>query len=139
MAWFQKQYPDDWAAIQWLNLRSTTYDLPPVIVEADGDSYTDYDRFSAFTGLPTVIGWAVHEWLWRGSYDVVAPRREEVRKIYESEDLAETKEILTKYTVQYVIVGTLEREKFKELQERKFGELGERVFTRGQTAIYRVH
>ncbi|KKW09732.1 MAG: YYY membrane protein [Microgenomates group bacterium GW2011_GWC1_49_7] len=116
MAWFQKQYPDDWAAIQWLNLRSTTYDLPPVIVEADGDSYTDYDRFSAFTGLPTVIGWAVHEWLWRGSYDVVAPRREEVRKIYESEDLAETKEIL-----------------------RKFGELGERVFTRGQTAIYRVH
>ena len=139
MAWFQKQYPDDWAAIQWLNLRSTTYDLPPVIVEADGDSYTDYDRFSAFTGLPTVIGWAVHEWLWRGSYDVVAPRREEVRKIYESEDLAETKEILMKYSVQYVVVGTFEREKFKELQERKFGELGERVFTRGQTAIYRVH
>lgn len=138
LAWFARQYPDDWSAIQWLNLRSTTYDLSPVIVEADGDSYTDYDRVSAFTGLPTIIGWPVHEWLWRGSYDVVAPRREEVRTIYESADMAETKAILAKYHVTYIVVGTLEREKFKNLQEEKFSVLGSPVFTRGGTVIYQV-
>lgn len=149
MGWFERQYPDDWAGIQWLNtqigsptslkLRGATMTGVPVIVEADGDSYTDYDRFSALTGLPTIIGWPVHEWLWRGSYDVVSPRREEVRKVYESKDIDSTKEILFKYHVTYIIVGTLERQKFKELQEAKFNELGSPVFTRGGTVIYEVH
>ncbi len=144
MGWFQRQYPDDWAGITWLNqnVKCNTQDATctnPVIVEADGDSYTDYDRFSTFTGLPTVVGWSVHEWLWRGSYDVVSPRKEEVRRIYESEDIEETKDILTKYMVKYVIVGSLEREKFTGLQEGKFSQLGEQVFAHGTTVIYQVH
>lgn len=136
MNWFILQYPDDWAGIVWLNQHAKN---SPVIVEADGDSYTDYDRFSAFTGLPTIIGWPVHEWLWRGTYDVVAPRREEVRKIYESQDLEETKNILKKYSVTYVIVGTLERQKFQNIQEKKIAALGSAVFTQGETVIYKVH
>jgi len=148
MSWFEQQYPDDWIAITWLNsqigspsslkLRGATITGNPVIVEADGDSYTDYDRVSAFTGLPTIIGWPVHEWLWRGSYDVVSPRREEVRKVYESKDVEETKAILTKYHVTYIFVGTLEREKFKNLQEEKFSQLGTPVFTQGETVIYQI-
>lgn len=36
----------------------------PVVLEACGDSYQNYDnRVSAMTGLPTVLGWYVHEWL----------------------------------------------------------------------------
>lgn len=143
MSWFERQYPDDWAGIVWLNqeiFRRKHEGLPlPVIVEADGDSYTDYDRFSAFTGVPTVIGWPVHEWLWRGSYDVVAPRRGEVGQIYESTDLAATKAILAKYHITYIIVGTLERQKFKALQEAKLAQLGKQVFASGMTVIYEVH
>lgn len=148
MRWFERQYADDWAGITWMNsqigspttrkLRGATTTGLPVIVEADGDSYTDYERFSTFTGYPTIIGWAVHEWLWRGSYDVVSPRREEVQRIYESEDLEETKKILAKYTVRYIIVGTLEREKFSALAEWKFAELGDAVFSRGKTVIYEI-
>ena len=26
------------------------------LVEADGDSYTDYERFSVFTGIPPTVG-----------------------------------------------------------------------------------
>jgi len=55
----------------------------PVIVEAQGDSYTDYARISANTGLPTILGWTVHEWLWRGDYSVPAARIDDVRAIYE--------------------------------------------------------
>lgn len=136
MQWFERQYPSDWAGIVWLSQQTKG---SPVIVEADGDSYTDSDRFSAFTGLPTIIGWPVHEWLWRGSYDVVAPRRVEVGEIYESTDINLTKEILSKYHVKYIIVGTLERTKFKNLQEAKFSKLGTPVFAQGETVIYQVH
>lgn len=134
IGWIARQYPDDWAGINWLNAHATG-----VIVEADGDSYTDYNRVSAFTGLPTIVGWSVHEWLWRGSYDAVAPRKEEVRRIYESADMDETKQILTKYHVGYIFVGTLERQKFTNLAEWKFRQLGTPVFTSGATVIYAVH
>lgn len=142
--WLAREYPTDYSAIQWLKNQNVQCPMSNVqckkfaIVEADGDSYTDYARFSAFTGTPTIIGWAVHEWLWRGSYDVVAPRREEVRQIYESEDLEVTRMLFEKYSVQYVVVGKLEREKYKSLQEGKFADLGSEVFRAGGTVIYRI-
>ncbi len=136
--WLAKEYPDDYAAIQWLNLQPTTYNLQPIIVEADGDSYTDYNRFSAFTGIPTVVGWAVHEWLWRGGYEVVAPRREVVRLIYEAEDDTITKDLLARFNVRYVVIGTLERQKYPSLVEEKFPKLGRLVFEHGETKIYEM-
>jgi uncharacterized membrane protein len=138
--WLQSAYPDNYAAIQWINTQLLTYQysVPPVIVEADGDSYTDYNQFSAFTGLPTIEGWAVHEWLWRGSYDVVAPRREDVRMIYESTNLETTKILLQKYNVSYIIVGTMEFERYPNLNADKFLELGKLVFSQGATKIYQV-
>ena len=131
--WLKEQYSDDWAGIEWLNKQSQS-----VIVEADGDSYTDYARFSAFTGMPTIIGWPVHEWLWRGTYDVVAPRREEVRVMYESEDVEATRAILQKYNARYIIIGILEHQKYTNLNEGKFTNLGRLVFSQGNTRIYRV-
>ncbi len=133
LVWLKDMYPSDYAGIQWMNSQKNGL---PVIVEADGDSYTDYARFSAFTGIPTIIGWPVHEWLWRGSYDVVSPRREEVRTIYETKDVEVAREILKKYNVKYVIVGTLEREKYKNLEEEKFKLFGKLVFQQGETVIY---
>jgi uncharacterized membrane protein len=155
LTWLMEEYPDDYNAILWLkteisnkqeaiskdgNVSRITYHASlPVIVEADGDSYTDYARFSAFTGLPTIVGWPVHEWLWRGSYDVVAPRREDVRKIYESDDVEETRKLLETYHVQYIVVGVLERKKYPSLREDKIALIGKRVFTSGETAIYSVY
>ena len=59
-------YPDNWEAINWLNQNITGQ---PVILEAVGDSYTTFNQVSVTTGLPTVEGWVVHEWLWRGGYE----------------------------------------------------------------------
>jgi len=141
--WFSNQYPDDYKAALWLrsNIQCTnsSCDNQPVIVEAVGDSYTDYARFSANTGLPTIVGWPVHEWLWRKTYDEAGRRIPEVTNIYESSDETLTKSILKKYNASYIIVGTLEREKYKLLKEDKIQKLGTVVFESGTTKIYKLN
>lgn len=129
-------YPSDYKVIQWLEKNVTGQ---PVLLEAQGDSYTDHARISSYTGLPTVLGWTVHEWLWRGSYDIPSPRIEEVRIVYESNDLAETKMLLKKYNVQYVYIGDLERQKYLNINSQKFNELGTIVFTDNNSLLYKIN
>lgn len=136
LGWLQEEFFDDWKAIEWLKEQGKGQ--APVIVEAAGDSYTDFNHISAFTGFPTITGWAVHEWLWRGSFDIVSPRQEDVRRIYESSDKEETAAIIAKYNVRYVIVGLQEREKYPYLQEAALDTLGARVFTSQTTTIWEV-
>ncbi len=137
MTWFAGEYPDDYQAALWLTTAMRDRE-GEILLEADGDSYTDYERFSVFTGRPTPIGWAVHEWLWRGTYDVVAPRREDVKTLYESNDLAITGELIRSYRIAYVVIGTLERQKYKEMDEEKWQMLGTEVFRSNDTVIYEV-
>lgn len=128
-------YPDDYAAINWLN---ASVKGQPVIVEAQGDSYTDNGRISANTGLPTILGWTVHEWLWRGDYNIPAPRIEEIKTLYETENSQTAQATLKKYNVQYVYVGTLEYQKYPGLKEDKFKQLGKVVFEQGTTRVYEL-
>jgi uncharacterized membrane protein len=129
-------YPNDFDAIQWINKNIKGQ---PVILEAQGDSYTDYARVSANTGLPTVLGWTVHEWLWRGSYDIPAPRIPEIEKMYQSSSLDETKTLLRKYNVSFVFVGDLERQKYIDINEEKFKSLGKSIFQKGDTKIFKIY
>ena len=133
--YLKDKLPQDYQTINFIN-KNIKGQI--VILEAAGDSYTDYERISANTGNPTVLGWLVHEWLWRGSYDVPAPRIEEVKQIYESKDLAQTKVLLKKYNVSYVYIGGLEREKYQALNEAKFENLGQVVFISGYSKLYKV-
>jgi uncharacterized membrane protein len=130
------QYPTDYAAITWIN---KTIKGQPVILEAQGDSYTDYARVSANTGLPTVLGWTVHEWLWRGTYDIPAPRINEVKTLYETKDPIIARPLLQKYNVRYVFIGALEYEKYPKLDAEKFSQVGNLVFKDGTTKIYRIN
>ncbi len=128
-------YPSDYAGILWLNAYVKGQ---PVILEAQGDSYTDYARVSANTGLPTVLGWTVHEWLWRGEYSIPAPRITDITNIYETNDLDVAKKLLKKYKVKYVFIGTMEYEKYPNLDEKKFEKLGKVVFQQDKTKIYEI-
>lgn len=137
-AWILKEFPEDKAIIDFLNVKIKNQ---PVILEAQGDSYTDYGRISAYTGLPTVGGWLVHEWLWRGSSDAVGKRSPDISHIYEYVDIAETKKLLKKYRVKFVIVSRLEKEKYKKLNEKKFEEIGKKIFVspNKKGAVYQVN
>ena len=128
-------YPDDYLGILWLKNHVPDQS---VVVEAVGESYTDFARVSANTGLPTILGWRVHEWLWRGSFDEPAKRTEEVREIYETTDLTETKELLSQYRAKFVFIGNLEKQAYPQLKEDKFGKIGKVVFSSGQTKIYQT-
>jgi uncharacterized membrane protein len=133
--YLQNRYPDDYHAIIWINKTITGQ---PVLLESQGDSYTDHARISSNTGLPTVLGWTVHEWLWRGSYDIPAPRITDIQTLYESTDIAATQALIKKYDITYIYVGNLEREKYPNISEIKFFTLGEIVFQNNTVKIFKI-
>jgi YYY domain-containing protein len=134
LKFLERAYPDNYQAILWLQKNVVGQ---PVILEAVGDSYTDYNQISMATGLPTVEGWLVHEWLWRGSFDEPGKRAGEIQTIYEGDSPA-AKPLLEKYQVKYIIVGNLERQKYQKLNETKLSSLGKIVFESGSTRVFEV-
>ena len=135
MNFLKRLYPDNYQVVLWLKENMVGQ---PVILEAVGDSYTHYNHISAMTGLPTIEGWLVHEWLWRGGYDQPGSRAAEVEAIYQGEDESYARQLLQKYQVEYIIVGPLEREKYPNLNESRFFQWGEMVFSSGTTKVYRL-
>lgn len=135
MLWLQTESPDDYQAIEWLKQVLTGR---PVVLEAVGESYTTFGRVSVFTGFPTVLGWRVHEWLWRGGFEIPGQRTEEVKTIYERPTTAEARTLLSQYRVQYIFVGDREREAYPELDIAGLESLGQVVFRSNQTAIIAV-
>jgi uncharacterized membrane protein len=134
--YLKELYPGDYDAILWINKNIKGQ---PTILEAQGDSYTDYERLSVNTGLPTIIGWTVHEWFWRNNYDVVALRSNDVKTIYKTDNLSLAKNLLKKYNVSYVFIGALERQKYPNFSEDKFKKLGKVVFESGETRLYKIN
>ena len=83
------------------------------ILEGGGESYTPDCKISAFTGAPTYVGWHVHEWMWRGSWDIVAQRLVEVQYFYESGNLEWCKDFIGKHGIDYVFAGPREYEQYR--------------------------
>lgn len=133
MNFLKNLYPGGYQAVLWLKKNVSGQ---PVILEAVGDSYTQYNHFSSMTGLPTIEGWLVHEWLWRGGFDLPGARSSEVAEIYQSQDNQLVEELLRKYQIKYLLVGNLEKEKYPDLNEEKFFQWGKEVFSSQGTKIY---
>lgn len=131
-----RMYPDDYKVVQWFNKNVKGQS---VILEASGDSYTDYERISMATGLPTVEGWFGHEWLWRSGPDAPSARADDVKQMYESKDAELTKLLLQKYNVSYVVIGKLEKQKYPKLDSNKFLKLGKVVFQSNETVVIKAN
>ena len=127
---------DDAAAIRWLN---DNFEGQPIILEASGDSYQDYDnRVSAMTGLPTVLGWYVHEWLWRNDLEEENQRKEDVQTIYTSSNADQIKSLIEKYKISYLFIGSCEYEKYGEINSELLASIGKVVFRQSETTIIEV-
>lgn len=135
-SFIKKESEDDAAATAWLN---EMVKGQPVILEANGDSYTYYQRVSVATGLPTVLGWRTHEWLWHGSDSGIYPpeqqqRVDDIKLIYTSEEEAKVKELIKQYEIEYIYVGKSEMDKYEEpLNHSLLRRLGDIVFESPET------
>jgi YYY domain-containing protein len=151
--YIKRTYEGDYEAMKWFN---ENVKGQPVIVEAVGDAYTYYARFSANLGLVDIMGWPTHEWQWRSSITEVTDengkttypdagsteafaRRDEVQKIYTTVDADELKDLLIKYDVKYVVVGVKERDMYTDkLNEVLFAQFGSKVYDNLDTRIYKI-
>ena len=125
-AYLENTYAQDAKAIRWLN---ENVEGNPVVLEAPGDSYSNYERVSAMTGLPTVRGWHTHEWLWRNDPTDLAQKTADIQTIYTSTSTEEVIPLLKEYGVEYIFVGSCERELYADsLNEALLRSLGEVVF-----------
>lgn len=125
-AFIETELAEDAAAIHWLK---ENIEGSPVVLEANGDSYTTFNRVSAMTGLPTVLGWYVHQWLWRNDVADLNQKSADIESIYTSEDSGLVKRLLEQYDVSYIFIGSKEKEKFAErLNLVLLESLGEIVF-----------
>ena len=136
LGYLETDFPEDVDAIYWL--KDNVKDVS-VVLEANGDSYSGFERVSASTGLPTILGWYVHEWLWRNSTDDLNVKRDDVETIYTGTDQNQIQSLLREYEVSYIFVGSKEREKYEDrLNNDMLKSLGEIVFADEKTGTYIV-
>ncbi|MEO7001319.1 MAG: DUF2298 domain-containing protein [Ktedonobacterales bacterium] len=150
MAYMRGWYPEDYAAINWLNAHVAG---DPTIVEASNGPYAWYGRVSIYTGLPDVLGWSSHEAQQRYP-DQVYARQNDVQTFYGTDDPLAAVSFLRQYGVKYVYLGQLERGCYMTdaqghclamdaAAQTKFTLLAQagilhQVFRAGDTVIYRV-
>ena len=134
LGYLDADFSEDVSAIMWLkeNVKDS-----PVVLEANGDSYTGFERVSASTGLPTILGWYVHEWLWRNDTADLNQKSGDIRTIYTSSDVEQVRALLTEYDVSYIFVGSKEQEKYEgEVNDTVLQSLGEKVFEDEESGTY---
>lgn len=105
----KKSYPYEYEAIEWFRKVNGT----PVVLEAAGYTGAWNSYISAFTGLPTVLGWEWHEYQWRMNLEEINIRRSEVERAYTSSNYGEIENIINKYNVKYIYIGPVERDRYK--------------------------
>jgi uncharacterized membrane protein len=130
--------PGDAQAIRWLqqNVVGT-----PVVLEGRSPVYRWGSRISIYTGLPTILGWDVHESQQRTGYaGMIQEREADVERAYSTVDPQQAEAILHKYQVRYVVVGGLERAYYPAAGLTKFQTMPslQSVYNADGVQIYEV-
>lgn len=108
-AFLQQESPDEYQAYRWLQAQAQPSD---VVVEAPGREYYAWtSRLSAWTGVPTVLGWPGHETQWRGDDTMVKERLNDLDRVYRDRDI-EALRRMRAYGATYLYVGPYERERY---------------------------
>ncbi|MGC8873929.1 MAG: DUF2298 domain-containing protein [Chloroflexia bacterium] len=138
LAFMRDNYPGDYAGVMWLNENAAP---DAVVLEAVGPEWGYFGRVSAATGRPTLIGWDGHEYQWRGgqpqALQEIPVRLDAARRILETTNIEEARQLLRAYSVSYVFLGSLERNLSPPARD-KFAQLGTLVFEAPGVQIYRV-
>jgi uncharacterized membrane protein len=134
----RRYQPDDMAAIEWLQANVTG---APVVLEAAGGSYSQFNRVSMATGLPTLLGWDGHEMQWRGRRygEIVAGRPEAIDTVYRSARGQDLVDLMRRWGIEYLYVGGLERDKYHLAPPdlARFDQALAQVYENATVRIYR--
>jgi uncharacterized membrane protein len=130
----QVSNPSDYDAITWLN---ENIDASAIAEAAKlGSSYSRYGRIAAHTGIPAVIGWDFHQVQWRGTADPQGSRTSDLQVLFETPDWMRALEIVSRYNIDIVYIGRLERETYRPLNERKFDTFMDLVYENAEVKIF---
>jgi YYY domain-containing protein len=131
--------PADAEAIRWLQdtVRGT-----PVILEGRAPVYHWGSRISIYTGLPTILGWDVHQSQQRVAYQttMLPERAQDVETAYVTPDPQTALAIVRKYNVRWIYIGGLERAYYPATGLAKFRSMPELrlAYSRDGVEIYEV-
>jgi uncharacterized membrane protein len=131
----------DYALIQWMQ---DNIEGSPVIIEANVPEYRWGNRITIYTGLPGVIGWNWHQRQQRtiNPPDWIYNRIEDVKTFYSTDDMKITKSIVDKYSIDYVVVGQLEKIFYDEGGFDKFSHGNnnyfEKIYDSDDTTLYKI-
>ena len=123
--------PDDYQAIQFMRGLE-----PGVVAEAVGGQYSEYARIATYTGLPAVLGWPGHEGQWRDG-TLLGSREFDIETLYSTPDWVTTRNIIERYNIRYIVVGGLERGKYR-VNEEKFNNFLKPIYQQGNVTVYEV-
>jgi uncharacterized membrane protein len=104
---------------------------PPgtMMIEAVGGAYSEYARLSSGSGVPTLLGWANHEGVWRGSeiHAETERRRGLVSGLYSSRDSKEVRRLANEAGIHLVAIGALEHKDYSAAKLNTVAAAGEVV------------
>jgi len=123
--------PDDYQAIQFMRQLE-----PGVVAEAVGGQYSEYARISTYTGMPAVLGWPGHEGQWRDG-TLLGSRENDIATLYSTPNWTEARQIIDRYDIRYIVVGGLERGKYR-VNEEKFNNFLKNIYQQGNITVYEV-
>lgn len=127
--------PDEMLAAAWL--QKAPLGVMAEAVSDTGGSYTTYNIISTFSGMPTVLGWIGHEAQWRGGYEEMGSRQNDLRELYSTASWEKAKTVIDMYNIRYIVVGELERQTYK-VDVSKFEVNLVKVFDTNKVDIYEV-
>ncbi len=137
-AYLPQHAPHDRAAYEWINENIAGI---PVIAEAHGPSYQEFARVAMNTGLPTVLGWDYHVHQRAQRWPDINKRKDDLKKLYTSDNQQAVAEILRKYHIALIYIGPLERRTYNGANLEKFKqwtELLQPVYSNAGASIFAV-
>lgn len=102
--------------------------------------YGAVNRISVNTGLQAPFGWPGHQLQWRGgdARPEITRRQNLVDRVYTAPGAEEALAALRELGATYVVVGSLERERYADGLMPPFATFLDTVFVLGETRVHRV-
>ena len=85
-----------------------------------------------------MLGWAGHELQWRGPVPELGTRTADLAALYRDAPVENIRSILNRYSIQFVVVGDVERKSYGDGVTARFEGVLPVAFRSGATTIYRA-